>query len=75
MECKTCDALLADYKCRVRLFAEAERRFRSVIRDDFRLALKKLKRLKQACKDADTALMERWRQDHPTLVAKASSAW
>jgi hypothetical protein len=64
MECKTCDALLANYKLAVRLFADAEQSFRGAVRSDFQLALKELKRLKQACRDADKALMDHWRQDH-----------
>jgi hypothetical protein len=68
MECEIYDALLANYKLAVRLFTKAELSFRGAIRDDFRLALKELKRLKQACKDADNALMDHWRQDHDNYL-------
>lgn len=64
MECQTCGALLAEYKQRVRLFTNAERRLRGTIRDDFRLTLKELQRLKQACRDADNTLIAHLRQDH-----------
>src|SRR6516225_4616216 len=74
MECKTCDALLADYKRRVGLFTNAERGFRGLLGDEFPMALKELKRLKQACKDADDALIEHCRQDHGNLSHKAASS-
>jgi hypothetical protein len=35
--------------------------------------LKELKRLRQACKDADDALIEHWRQEHPDFTPAGSS--
>ena len=64
MECEICDGLLANYKSCVRLFTNAQRSLRGAIGDDFQLALKELKHLKQACEDADRALLDHWRQDH-----------
>ena len=64
MECKICDGLLAEYEQRVRLFTNAERRFQETKRDDFPLALTVLKRLKQACGEADDALLKHCRQEH-----------
>jgi hypothetical protein len=54
-------------KRRVALFTNAERSFRGRLGDEFPVELKELKRLKQACRDADDALMEHCRQDHPRL--------
>lgn len=71
--CKRCDDLLADYKNAVRVFTNAGRKFRGATRDDFPLELKELKRLRQACKDADDALMEHWRKDHPDFTPAGST--
>jgi excisionase family DNA binding protein len=64
MECKTCDALLAAYKQAVNLYTNAGQSFRGALGDDSRLAFKELRRLRQACKDADNALMAHLHQDH-----------
>ena len=74
MECKTCDELLGEYKRRVALFTNAERGFRGRLGDEFPLALQELKRLKQACRDADDALIEHCDQDHGNLSHKAASS-
>ena len=64
MECKTCDALLAAYKQAVNLYTNAGQSFRGALGDDSRLALKELRRLRQASKDADNALVAHLHQDH-----------
>jgi hypothetical protein len=64
MDCKTCEDLLAAYRSAVSLYTNAERSFRGLLGDGFPVALKELKRLKQACRDADDALTEHRRQDH-----------
>jgi hypothetical protein len=74
MECKTCDALLTDYKHRVALYMNAERAFRGLLRGEFPLALKELKRLKKACRDVDDALIEHCDQNHGNLSHKAASS-
>ena len=74
MECKTCDALLIDYKRQVALYMNAERGFRGLLRGEFPLALKELKRLKQACRDADDALIEHCDRDHGHLSNRAASS-
>jgi hypothetical protein len=74
MECKTCDALLADYKRQVALYTNAEQGFRGLLRGEFPLALKELKRLKRACREADDALIEHCDQNHGNLSHKATSS-
>lgn len=64
MECKTCDALLAAFKHAVSLYTNAGESFRGALRGDSRQALKELRRLRQACKDADNALVAHLHQDH-----------
>ena len=64
MVCKTCDDLLAACKRSVRLFTDAERGCQGLHGDDFQLALKELKRLRQACRDADDTLMAHFSQHH-----------
>ena len=64
MACKTCDDLLAAYKRAVKVYTNAEPSFRGLIGDEFQLAFKELKRLGQACRDADEALMAHLRHDH-----------
>ena len=41
--------------------------------DPYANAPLELKRLRQACKDADDALMEHWRKDHPDFTPAGSS--
>ena len=69
MECKTCDALLAKYQQAVGLYGNAAQRFQGESEDDFQLALKELKRLKQACNDAEDALVKHYGLDHPNPAA------
>ena len=64
MECKTCDVLLAAYKQSVSLYTNAEQSFRGALKGDSRVTLKELRRLRQACKDADHTLMAHLHQDH-----------
>jgi hypothetical protein len=64
MECTTCEALLASYKQVVSLYMNAEQSFRGALGGDSLLTLKQLRRLRQACKDADNTLMAHLRQDH-----------
>lgn len=73
MECQTCDALLAEYKQRIGLFTNAERRLRGTSGDDFRPVLIELKRLKQPCRDADNALIAHLRQDHSNFTHEPAS--
>ena len=71
--CKRCSELLADYRDAVSVLTDAGRKFQGPARGDFPVALKELKRLRQACKDADDALIEHWRQEHPDFTPAGSS--
>ena len=66
LSCKACDELLAAYKHAVKRYSTAELKVRGLLGDDFQLALKKLKRLQQACRDADDALNAHLSQHHGT---------
>jgi hypothetical protein len=69
MECQTCDELLAVYRDAVSLYNNADR---ELLGGNFGLALQELKRLKQACRDADDALMEHLRKEHNNLSHMAA---
>ena len=64
MSCKACGELLAAYKHAVKLYSTAELKCRGMLGDDLQLALEELKRLRQACRDADDALMAHLSQHH-----------
>jgi len=64
MKCKACDALLADYKQAVKVYANAERSLQGLLEHDYKLAFEKAVKLRQACKAASDAIMEHWRHAH-----------
>jgi hypothetical protein len=64
VDCKTCDELLSAYRGTAKLYTAAQERFQGLLGDDFKLAWKELKRLREACKAADEALLVHWRQEH-----------
>ena len=65
--CKTCDDLLAVYKRAVKLYADAELSCRGLLGDDFRQAWKEMERLRQACREADDAVLAHLRQHRSHL--------
>ena len=68
MDCKTCDALLEDYKYWVSLFKNAVRDTSGAFGDDSRLASEQTARLAQQCKSANEVLMAHWRKEHAPAV-------
>jgi hypothetical protein len=72
MECKTCDALLVDYKRTVCVYKNAVRNIPGT-QEDSTLAIAEAERLKQQCREASEVLMEHWRQQHAGLAAKPDS--
>ena len=71
MGCKTCAELLRTYRQAAKLYAAAQERFQALLRDDFKLAWTELKRLREACRTADEALVAHWREEHTDLAEKA----
>jgi hypothetical protein len=57
--------LLGAYRVAISLYTTAQQRFQGLPGDDFKLAWKELKRLREACKAADEALLMHWHQEHP----------
>src|SRR5262250_2710994 len=51
MDCKTCDALLADYERSVHVFMNAVLTFREAEGDDSTMSVEEMNRLSQNCKD------------------------
>lgn len=70
MDCQRCGELLGAYKDAISLYTTAQRRLRGLRGDDFVLAWKELKRLRQMSLHADEALMEHWREHHGKVAAK-----
>jgi hypothetical protein len=66
--CKTCDALICEYRHLASLFKNAVRNSTGAIGDDFRRGTAEVERLRRECHDADDRLMAHWRQDHPELA-------
>jgi len=64
MNCKTCDALLADYQQAVTPYTDAQRSLQGVLEDDCELTFEKAVQLRLACKDALAAVGRHWRQAH-----------
>ena len=64
VNCKTCDALQADYQHAVTLYTNAERNLQGLREDDYKLAFEKAVQLRLACKDALAAVGRHWRQAH-----------
>ena len=73
MNCKTCDDLLVAYQRAVRLYKTAARDIGTLVGDDFRRASKQAELLRQACRDADSAVMAHLRQDHSNFSHKSGS--
>jgi hypothetical protein len=67
MDCKTCDALLADYERSVHVFINAVLSFREAEGDDSTMSVEEADRLQLKCKDARDALMTHLHQDHGGL--------
>jgi hypothetical protein len=67
MMCKTCDALMGNYRHLISLFKDAVRNFTGPILDDS-LGAAEVERLRRECHDGDDRLMVHWRQDHPELA-------
>jgi hypothetical protein len=65
MMCKSCDALMGDYKYRVSLLKNAVRDFAGTIGADSTRAAAEVERLRRECHEADERLMAHWHQDHP----------
>jgi hypothetical protein len=74
MGCKTCDDLLAVYRCAVRLYKTTVRDSTTRVGDELRLASQESERLRLACRDADNALIAHWRQMHNNLAKRAASS-
>ena len=68
MICKTCDALMGDYRHLISLFKDAVRNFTGAIGNDSQAGAAEVERLRRECHDADDRLMSHWRQDHPELA-------
>jgi hypothetical protein len=68
VDCKTCAELLTAYRHAVKLYTAAQGRFQGLLGDDFKLAWEGLKRLREACKAADEALLLHWHQKHPDFA-------
>jgi hypothetical protein len=68
VDCKTCAELLGAYRHAVKLYTAAQGRFQGLLKDDFKLAWEGLKRLREACKAADEALLLHWHQEHPDFA-------
>ena len=71
MDCKICDALLADYKRSVHVFVNAVLTFREAAGDDSTMSVEEADRLQLKCKDARDALNAHWSQHHCNLGRKA----
>jgi hypothetical protein len=65
--CKTCDALMDDYRYQVSLFKNAVRDFSGTIGADSTRAAAEVEGLRRECRVADERLISHWRQDHPEL--------
>ena len=74
VDCKTCAELLSTYRHAAKSYADAQERFQALLRDDFKLAWQELKRLREACKTADEALIAHWRKEHTDLAEKAGAS-
>jgi hypothetical protein len=74
VDCKSCDELLNTYRQAAKLYAAAQERFQAQLRGDFKLAWKELKRLREACRTADEALLAHWREEHSDLAEKAGAS-
>ena len=68
--CKTCHDLLAAYKNAVRVYSDAELSCRGLLGDDFQRVRKEVERLRQACRDADDALIGHLHRDHSNFAQK-----
>jgi hypothetical protein len=73
MNCRTCDDLLDAYKSAVRLYTTAAREIGTLAGNEFRVAFKQSEGLRQACRDADNAVMAHLRQDHSNFSHKPGS--
>jgi hypothetical protein len=62
------------YKRAVGVYTTAQRRFQGLLRDDFKLEWKELKRSREACEAADEALMAHWRKEHTDLAETVAAA-
>jgi len=68
MDCKTCDALLEEYKRSVSFFKNAVRDNSGSLGTDSRLASEHTRRLAQQCRDAGEVLLAHWRKEHGPAV-------
>jgi len=74
VDCKTCDELVGGYKVAISLYITAQRGFKGPLLGDFKVAWEELKRLREACKGADEALLAHWREEHMDLAEKAGAS-
>ena len=68
MQCETCNALVAEYKRRVKVFTTEVLKTRGAVGPDATLATRDLNLLELNCQDAREAIVAHWRRDHDNLV-------
>jgi hypothetical protein len=66
--CKTCQALIADYRNLASHFKDAVRNRIGAIGEDSTRGAAEVERLRRECQDVEDRLRAHWRQDHPELA-------